>query len=506
MTGPTLSREASSGRPLRLVFLMLALLCSPALRAQDGPPPDVVLCGTFTGQDNHTYKLLPFTVPRGVFRVTVAFDYSGKDEHAVLDLGLFDPQQFRGWSGGRKDVFTVSATDATPSYLPGFVPPGVWQLLVGVPNIRPASRSDYTARIYFSYSGSVAAEPEVLRKPIRSGPAWYRGDLHMHTAHSDGSCMSQSGKSVPCPLMLTVQSAAQRGLDFIAITDHNSISHFAEMRELEPYFDQMLLIPGRELTSFSGHANLFGTEEFVDFRVGSGEVRDWNALFERIKTLDALVSINHPSRPTGEECMGCGWTPDPPADLRLVQAIEAVNSARTEGPTAGIAFWRSQLDRGIRVTAIGGGDNHNALAPPPGPGSIGVPTTVVFARELSTAAVLEGIRSGRVFIDTAGSPDRLVEFTAKCGPKRASMGDTLAVSRGETVLFRVRLANVKGMRAEVTTDAGPLALDWPPVAQAEESREFPWTGDGGRHWLHVTVRDPAGNLLLLGNPIYINFE
>ena len=475
--------------------------------AQTSEPkaPDVTLRGTLTGKDNQTYKLLPFTVPGGVFRVTVEFSYSGKEEHTALDLGLFDPQQFRGWSGGRKDVFTVSATDATPSYLPGFVPPGVWQLLIGVPNIRTTSHSDYVAKIYFSFSGSVSAEPEILRKPVKSGPAWFRGDLHMHTTHSDGSCQSQSGKSVPCPLMLTAQAAAKRGLDFIAITDHNSISHYSEMRELQPYFDQMLLIPGRELTSFTGHANLYGTEENVDFRVGSDKVPDWNVLLRNLQKLDAIVSINHPSRFTGEDCMGCGWTPSPAADLHLVQAIEAINSGRTEGPNAGITFWREQLNKAMRLTAIGGGDNHNALAPLPGMGSIGYPTTVVNAKELSTVAVLDAIRAGHVFIDVNGTPDRLLELTASFKEQHAQMGDKLSVPEKQTVSFQLHVRGAIGGRIELFSDSGQLPLNRPEITQADQTIDFPWTADGQRHWLHATVRDSSGNLILLGNPIYINF-
>jgi predicted metal-dependent phosphoesterase TrpH len=98
-----------------------------------------------------------------------------------------------------------------------------------------------------------------LNPPLRDQPGWYRGDLHMHDAHSDGSCASQSGKRVPCPLFLTVQAALKRGLDFIAITDHNTTSQLDAMRELQPYYDRLLLIPGRELTTFTGHAGLLGT-------------------------------------------------------------------------------------------------------------------------------------------------------------------------------------------------------------------------------------------------------
>ena len=42
------------------------------------------------------------------------------------------------------------------------------------------------------------------------------------------------------------------------------------MRELQPYFDRVLLIPGREMTTFYGHFNIFGVTQFIDFRVTPG--------------------------------------------------------------------------------------------------------------------------------------------------------------------------------------------------------------------------------------------
>ena len=100
----------------------------------------------------------------------------------------------------------------------------------------------------------------------------------MHTAHSDGQCPSQTGKMVPCPLFFTVDAAARRGLDFIAITDHNASSQYDAMRELQPYFDKLLLIPGREITTFQGHINFLGSTDFIDFRLDGKTVPDVNTL------------------------------------------------------------------------------------------------------------------------------------------------------------------------------------------------------------------------------------
>jgi len=495
--------------PIFRIWISAAILVaalSGMVRA-DSTNPDLTLHGTFAGKDNHTYRSVPFTVPPNVARISVQFEYTGKEEYATLDLGLFDPNGFRGWSGGNKKVFTVSSSDATPSYLPGAIIPGEWQLIVGVPNMRAGSTSEFTAKIYFSRSGRVADEPAILMPVLRQEAAWYRGDLHSHTAHSDASCQSQSGKNAPCPLFLSAEAAARRGLDFLAITDHNTTSHFSEMRELQPYFDRLLLIPGREITTFQGHANLYGTTDFADFRVGGDSVRRWNAFWQKLPARDVLLSVNHPSHPTGEICMGCGWHPDPDVDWRLIHVIEAVNGDDTDGPMSGIAFWENRLNLGLRITAIGGSDNHNSLAAIPGPGSIGYPSTVVHAAQLSTPAILEAIRAGHVFIDATGTSDRLLEFTAESEAGQAMMGDTLRLSNGVAASFRIHIAHSSGGRIEVIQD-GDLTpvLKTPELAQPDQTFSFAWKSDGGRHWLRVNVRGPNGKLWLVGNPIFINFE
>jgi predicted metal-dependent phosphoesterase TrpH len=38
----------------------------------------------------------------------------------------------------------------------------------------------------------------------------------------------------------------------VALTEHNTISHATSLRELARYFDDMLLIPAREVTTFRG--------------------------------------------------------------------------------------------------------------------------------------------------------------------------------------------------------------------------------------------------------------
>ena len=145
----------------RLVLLApaLAALLTVAASAQT-PHPDLTLRGTVTDAQANHYLQVPFTVPADIERITVTFSYTGKEDHATLDLGVKDPVRFRGWSGGNKSTFTIGLSDATPSYLPGPIPAGRWKLILGVPNIRQGVRSEYEAKIHLSHAGDKPETPE----------------------------------------------------------------------------------------------------------------------------------------------------------------------------------------------------------------------------------------------------------------------------------------------------------------------------------------------------------
>ncbi|HEX3435740.1 MAG TPA: CehA/McbA family metallohydrolase [Pseudacidobacterium sp.] len=480
-------------------FFFLIVL-SAISHAQTPAKPDITVQGKISGNQNNTYVEAPFDVPQGIVSITVTFHYTERDKRTTLDLGLFDPERFRGWSGGNKDSFTISTTDATASYLPGPIIPGKWKLIIGVPNIRSSVTSHYEADIYFTRSDTVSSFTD---KPLRSGPAWYRGDLHMHTAHSDGSCLSQSGRKVPCPVFLTAETAAARGLDFIAVTDHNTDSHYAALRELQPYFDKLLFIPGREITTFWGHANLFSPTQFIDFRVGT--TTSISSLFDQAEQMHAILSINHPNAPTGEACMGCGWTPKEEIDPRLMHVIEAVNGGAEDGQYSGISFWERYLNQGYRVTAIGGSDNHNAQLPLTEKNAIGSPTTVIYADDLSVNSLLHAIRLGHVFIDLSATRDRILDVSAEDDNNKAMMGDVLTAPANSSIKISAHVIDCGNNQLRFVLDGQRVPSLHSNITQADQTIALILPSDGKKHWLRPDVVTPEGKLILLGNPIYLNY-
>ena len=488
------------------VLLLLWILGRTMTAHAQAAPPDIVLQGKITGTQNKTWQEVPFEVPAEVHRISVDFSYTGKENKTALDLGIADPERFRGYSGGNKSHFTIGESDATPSYLPGAIPPGTWKLLISVPNIRTSQTSDYRAEIRFN---SKVEDGSFTQVPLETGLRWYRGDLHMHTAHSDGSCVSQSGRRVPCPVFVTAEAAAAHGLDFIAITDHNATSHYNDMRELQPYFDRLLLIPGREITTFWGHFNIFGTTQYIDYRAVKDGSRSVNSILRDAREVGAITSVNHAEAPGGEICMGCRWEPPSPVDMTLFTASEVINGG--SHTLFSTSFWDDQIASGQHLTGIGGSDSHNGAALPGEPGAVGWPTTVVEASELSVPAILDGIRRGRAFIDLTASHDKLLDIEAEEGEstnKPAShvrMGGTLDAPSGHSVLFRVQVTACLDCVAHVFLDGKEIPdLTQARVSGSNASLSFHWTSDGNRHWIRAELRDAEGHLALVSNPVYVN--
>lgn len=109
----------------------------------------LVLEGTLTHADNQQYRKVPLTVPSGIRRITVDLSHTAKEKGVILNMGIWDPERFRGWGGGKRGPITISETDVTPSFLPGAIHSGTWTLLLGIPYLPEGVTSHYRATVRF---------------------------------------------------------------------------------------------------------------------------------------------------------------------------------------------------------------------------------------------------------------------------------------------------------------------------------------------------------------------
>lgn len=472
-----------------LLALANATLLLVSVKLSLAQAQDIELRGTISPEKLGTHEMLDFSVPPGIQRMDVTLISPGFQKGMYLTAGLFDPERYRG--EGRSQ-FTISTVDATGPYLPGPIIPGTWHIAIGYNYVAPNAHGEFTVKIHLSTQLDPEQYP-VLNKQ----PGWYKGDLHSHTGLSDGLCRSQSGANVPCPLSRLLSAAAAQGLDFLAVTEHNTPALFNELMQDQLYYDKMLLMGSEEVTTVKGHANVWGTEGFLDYRVADTGFTI-NDLLDQAHKLHALVSINHAYWPHDGRCPGCGWAWTA-TDFSKVDAIEIINGYHEHGswftppPGNGIPFWETQLARGFRITGVGGGDEHRAGEQLPLHDGVGIPTTIVYARELSQPAILEAIKAGHVYIKVNGpdGPDLLLNAGT------AMMGDEITAPAGQSITFTL-----------TTKDAGNAALrmfiDGKP--QPATLPTFAWTSDGQRHWIRAELDDAQGAPLTITNPIYVNWK
>lgn len=479
-----------------LTWIVLALLLLQP--ASSKAPVVVEIAGALTAADRLTWIERPFEVPAGTARIDVETSFTDGDRGTALEFGLYDPVRFRGASRFSKSRFFVSRTAATASYSAGELQAGRWRLLIGVPSIRDGVTSRYKVLIRLTAEGP--GQPPVTELPSGpavQGPRWYQGDLHTHTLHSDGfGCADGRGGAGPCAVHQVIDAAVRRGLDFVGVTDHNTTSHHQDLATLQLQHDRLLLLRGQEVTSFYGHANVFGTSDVVDFRIGHPGVTA-ATVFAQARALGGLLTVNHPARETGEKCTGCGWSA-PDTDWSQVEAMEVVNMFTSSGPTAGEPFWHARLNEGHRITGVGGSDDHGAATR--AGSAVGTPATVIQADTLSEAALLRGIRAGHVYIKVRGPEGPDVEFTAP--GVAAVMGDVVKLQAArQKVAFHLQVRRAMGQRVEVIRNGTVVDQAVPqPIASADASLEFSLEVGRG-DWVRVNLRDDKGTTLLT-NPIY----
>ncbi|MEU3188883.1 CehA/McbA family metallohydrolase [Streptomyces sp. NPDC006923] len=399
-----------------------------------------------TGVADFVY--LPVEVPRGVNQIAVSYTYSKPTVPAgtpgnSCDIGIFDERGtelggrgFRGWSGGARTSFVVSHdSTTTPGYLPGPVNRGTWHVVLGPYQVAPQGM-DYTVTVTLRYGAPGAAfVPDY--PPTRAGGrgrAWYRGDAHLHTVHSDG-------KRLPSEVAAGARAA---GLDFMISTDHNTSSSHGVWGEQAG--QDLLVITGEEVTTRNGHWLALGLPagSWIDWRY---RARDgaFSRFAKQVHKLGGLVVPAHPYCPYIASQWKFGYAE--------ADAVEVWNGPWTYDDESAVDTWDALLGEAMRrgdgwQPAIGNSDAHSE------PQVIGLPHTVVNAENLDRDAILDGIRSGRSWIAESSSVS--VGFTATGRGRVAGIGETLRLPSQAPVDVRVEVAGVPNGTVRLITDEGQM--------------------------------------------------
>ncbi|MGD0152528.1 MAG: CehA/McbA family metallohydrolase [Thermacetogeniaceae bacterium] len=479
--------------------------------------------GIFHAADSGKYFSYPLIIPRGTRRVEISLAYTHNSGNNVLGVQVFDQNGFRARGRAQKakgnwgHVESVIDTDCrNRGVVPGEIAPGIWTLEIDTYCVKSGCIFELVTEIYQGATVSprqqdgasgrrgtggfqAASRLDTSQRPLRQRSGWYRGDLHVHSEESDGTLEVRD----------LMHLAIIRGLDFLAITDHNV--HTAWQQLATELSEFCLPLTGIELSTYQGHGNALGVRDWVDWRLGLGDY-GVNEMIRRVQELGGIFSINHPRTgklPIGHAC----WRAED-VDYNLVDAIEVWNapvfSNGTGANQESRRFWDQLLNQGYRITGIGGSDAHYT------DGShqpLGVPLTYVYALSLSQAEIISGIRKGNVFM-TVG-PKIYFTATSQSGTK-AIVGESLALSQcREQVWLHI---NIKGAPlgselrllkngtpclSEKISDTGLLSIAWSDDEALGAAGSQTWY----RVELYASTKESApgdDGLLAITNPIYVD--
>jgi hypothetical protein len=353
--------------------------------------------------------------------------------------------------------------------------------------------------------------------PIGNG-VWLKGDLHVHSRHSNESSNNAVGK--------IISYCKNTGIDFICITDHDNHVNgdVAHHTWADPEFtsDSVLLLYGAEWTTVRGHGNAFSSKPYDHQKLY--DVRDQrDVVIGAIKKqLNIHLSANHPS---GKDHFGYSYD--------IVNSIEVWNSAIWPKNENALMIWDDMLSSGRKLTGRGGSDAHHGTPESPDKATknsfeakanyVGTPTTWVFATNRSSQAVVDALTNGRVSVSANPYAPRVTLYADldQDGNMDMMMGDNTKAT-GKPVTFKVQLTGNTVKDSTYTIRVIKNGGNFSTLTVTGKTPVITFTDTpaaSGRTYYRVTVEGPAtnypqvpesmklsGNMVALSNPVYFNFD
>ena len=332
----------------------------------------------------------------------------------------------------------------------------------------------------------------ILAAPAHAGE-WLAGDLHVHTTYShdsyggpgdDNTTDPQDYYTLGFPVLGDFALAASRGLDYLAITDHNDVRS-----QSDPGFGAfgVLGVPGYE-NSLDGHAQMLGATHLFP-KVDASSADAVQGLADALRAEGGVFQVNHPADSTTDDPedldWGLGYAVQP-------DTVEAWNSERVYQPPLPASnshddaerYWQGWLDRVAHVALTGGSDSHwVSTSAAQGPGQ---PTTWIYARDRSVAAILDALRHGRTTV--SAQPPNYASQRLFLEADRNHDG-TFESMVGDTVppkaTLRVRAENATGMLIRLVGTGGRSLGK--PVLVTSPSFTHTFTAPKGTTWVYAAL-------------------
>ncbi len=218
------------------------------------------------------------------------------------------------------------------------------------------------------------------------------GEGHMHSVYSGGTSSVHE----------IAQKAYERDLDWIFITDYNTIA--AKENCTQETNATFICGLGEEVTTGTNEIIAWGIDSLVDWNTDANyTVGD---IIDDIHFQGGLAYIPHPFAPEEDDNYDYFGVYDDFDGMSIYHGYGGFNDNAMSTAMDGDALrkWDDYLSNGVRKTALGESDCKDAdNTPDYGDlfnmrGAIGYPRNYIYAREFSIRGIIEAVRHGRTYV------------------------------------------------------------------------------------------------------------
>lgn len=458
------------------------------------------------------------------------------DKNPVIYLMLIDPGnvlriQYRSINSKNNLIVGIESDKCSIGTYPGIINNGEWKLMI-ISLEKNKENREYTVSIeaadelidedidklgediWVDYNKEneslLSLSSYDWDKSFCKESRWYKGDFHTHTILSDGKMNDK----------LYLDTAKEMKMDFAVATEHNIVPTGWKKD------DDILVIPGTEITMFDGHFNILGVRKFplnlnLESIINTYNEKSLHEMQESIvkeivcnnRDEKALYSVNHmvlefwkwkflnvrlDKFDTMEICNDPTYYLGPESNDKVIKMLDVL--------------WND----GYRIYGIGGSDAHILPTEKYDNSSersiIGDPGTFVYCSELTPNNIIDSVRHGHVYVSRGIILDINIVVTSNDNTKSYLPGDEIEINDYAEINYsiNINLENINNTYGRINETHMPLKVYFrsngvktEKIISKEGRIDFTakWNKDEFKY-LSVEIRDMEDKFRGYINPIY----
>jgi len=343
---------------------------------------------------------------------------------------------------------------------------------------------------------ALTAPAVAASSPHRTAPpsgSWIPGDLHVHTIYGHDTCItptsawddtkrSRSARR-SCADFYTwgfspvdrLREAQQRGLGFVALTDHNNVVNQTDPAVLawEKAHPRFVSIPGYE-NSQAGHVQMLGARSCYgnhgpirhqvidcDSAPTDKSAHGMRELADGLRRQGGVFQINHPSDMNWLHVYKRHVVPDTIEVWNIgLWAFQAPLPSANDNNFS-LRWYDGFLRRGDEIGVTGGSDSHWRLTD--SVQGVGDPTTWVYVTRRTVQGVLDGLRAHHTFVSDLPPSELGARMYLEADADHDGRYEAIAGSRTRPgASYRIRTTNaLPGSVVRIVTDKGTVLVNLP---------------------------------------------